>query len=380
MTEELRPGSVEDAAEVLRALGERQASVRFVGGGTKLAWGGLGTDPDARLHTTGMSGIVEHNAADLTVVVDAGTPLAELQDALAESGQMLALDPPDRNSTVGGVVATGDSGPLRHRYGAPRDLLLGMTVVLSDGTIARSGGKVIKNVAGYDLAKLFAGSYGTLGLIARVALRLHARPPATATTGAIATDAEVVGRAAVAVTHAPLEATAVDVSWDRGVGRALARFGGGTARVQAERAVALMAEAGGDAEVVDDDDDLWNEQRTRQRASEGVVVRVSCVQTEIARVLAAAERMGASVVGRAGGLAWVTMRDADPSEAVGRVEELRRDLAPLACVVLDAPEEVRAKLDVWATNDDGAVDLMRRVKNRFDPAGICNPGIFVGGI
>jgi glycolate oxidase FAD binding subunit len=184
----------------------------------------------------------------------------------------------------------------------------------------------------------------------------------------------------MSVTHAPLEAIAVDVSWDDGVGRALARFGGRTARVQSERAVALMTEAGADGEIVDEDDDLWNEQRARQRATHGVIVRVSCLQTDIARVLAAGERIGGSVVGRAGGLAWVTVREVEPAEAVGRVEELRRDLTPLACVVLDAPEEVRAKLDVWATDDDGAVDLMRRVKNRFDPAGICNPGIFVGGI
>ncbi|MGH2695151.1 MAG: FAD-linked oxidase C-terminal domain-containing protein, partial [Actinomycetota bacterium] len=121
-------------------------------------------------------------------------------------------------------------------------------------------------------------------------------------------------------------------------------------------------------------------QRSRQRNDGGTVVRVSGLQTEISRVLRAAERIGGSVAGRAGGLMWVTVPEADPAEAVGRVEELRRDLAPLVCVVLDAPDEVRAKLDVWGTDDDGAVDLMRRVKSRFDPHGICNPGIFVGGI
>ncbi|MGH2694500.1 MAG: FAD-binding oxidoreductase, partial [Actinomycetota bacterium] len=301
MKEELRPRSIEDAAEILRALGGRKESVRFVGNGTKRAWGELGSEPDSLLLTTGISGIVEHNSADLTAVVDAGTTFEELQSALGEADQMLALDPPDRNATVGGVVATGDSGPLRHRYGAARDLLLGMTVALSDGTVARSGGKVIKNVAGYDLAKLFAGSYGTLGLIARVSLRLHAKPPATSTAGGIATDAEAVRRAATAVTHAPLEAMAVDVAWEGGAGRALARFGGATSHRQAERAASLMAEAGTDPELIDDDETVWREQRSRQRNDGGTVVRVSGLQTEISRVLRAAERIGGSVAGRAGG-------------------------------------------------------------------------------
>jgi glycolate oxidase FAD binding subunit len=269
---------------------------------------------------------------------------------------------------------------MRHRYGAARDLLLGMTVVLSDGTVARSGGKVIKNVAGYDLAKLFSGSYGTLGLIGRVSVRLHPRPPSTSTARGIAADPDVLTRAASAVTHAPLEAMAVDVAWEDGAGRVLARFGGATSHRQAERAASLMTEAGANTELVDDDDTVWNEQRSRQRSGDGVVVRVSGLQTDIARVLRVAERIGGSVVGRAGGLMWMTVREADPAEAVGRVEELRRDLAPLACVVLDAPDEVRTKLDVWGAGDDGAVDLMRRVKSRFDPHGICNPGIFVGGI
>ena len=131
------------------------------------------------LETSGLDQIVEHNVGDFTAVLQAGVRLADAQAAFAAEGQMLALDPPlgaDDGATIGGMVATADSGPLRHRYGGVRDLVVGMTVVLSDGTIAKSGGKVIKNVAGYDLAKLFAGSYGTLGLIASVSVRLHPLP------------------------------------------------------------------------------------------------------------------------------------------------------------------------------------------------------------
>src|SRR5262249_28336550 len=155
---------------------------------------------------------------DFTAILEAGVPLAEAQAKFASAGQMLALDPflgESNDATIGGVIAANDSGPLRHRYGAARDLVIGMTVVLSDGTIASSGGKVIKNVAGYDLAKLFAGSMGTLGLIARVAVRLHPLPVATATVRAHSTDPDRMAATVAVLTRTPLEADCFDVTWER---------------------------------------------------------------------------------------------------------------------------------------------------------------------
>src|SRR2546423_2056895 len=126
--------------------------------------------------------MVKHTAAAQTAVLEAGVPVGRAKGTFAEAGQMLAMDPPDPGgATIGGVLATGDSGPLRHRYGAPRDLVLGMTVALTDGSVASAGGKVIKNVAGYDLAKLFTGAFRTLGAILPVAVRLHPPPERTAT-------------------------------------------------------------------------------------------------------------------------------------------------------------------------------------------------------
>ena len=174
--------TVEEAAAEIRAL----EAVRPRGGGTKLGWGPKSDAPE--FDTRRLNRILEHNEGDFTAVLEAGVPLVEAQATFGAEGQMLALDPPlgeGDAATIGGVIAANDSGPLRHRYGGVRDLVVGMTVVLSDGTIAKSGGKVIKNVAGYDLAKLFAGSFGTLGLIASVAVRLHPAPARTATlTGA----------------------------------------------------------------------------------------------------------------------------------------------------------------------------------------------------
>src|SRR2546426_4128393 len=179
---------------------------------------------------------------------------------------MLAFDPrlggPDSAgepaATVGGVVATGDSGPLRHRYGAARDLLLGITVALSDGTLARAGGRVIKNVAGYDLAKLFAGSFGTLGLILEVVVRLHPRPPRTCSVVGRTDDAAALGRAASVLAHAPAQMDCLDVAWEQGRGELLARFGGAACEVQAASAVRLIGGCRVDGTIVEGNDgELW---------------------------------------------------------------------------------------------------------------------------
>src|SRR6266550_2362358 len=168
------PATVAEAAELLRGGG--QVSVEREGG-------------DVVLSTARLNRILEHEPGDLTAIVEAGLRLSELQAALEPRGQMLALDPPG-DPTIGACLAGDLSGPRRHRYGAMRDLVLGVTLVLADGTVASSGGKVVKNVAGYDLGKLCSGSRGRLGLVARVALRLHPRPAAEATVVAETDDAQ----------------------------------------------------------------------------------------------------------------------------------------------------------------------------------------------
>jgi glycolate oxidase FAD binding subunit len=378
-----RPASAPDAAALLRSASEEGRTVRFRGGGTKLGWGCLAPEPDLAVSTGGLKRLVEHNVGDLTAVAEAGVALAHAQEAFAAEGQMLALDPPAIDgSTIGGVIATGESGPLRHRFGSPRDLVIGIKVALPDGTIAKAGGKVIKNVAGYDLGKLFSGSFGTLGLITEVALRLHPRPTGMATALLRGADPDALAAAAAALSHAPLEQLALDVSWTAGRGEVLSRFGGATAREQAEAALCEGRDVAGLArETVDDDEHLWREQRARQRSKGGTVVRVSGLQSRLADILHAAERHGATVAGRAAsGLCWLALDERDPDEALAAVEDLRRELQPLRCVVLDAPEDVRAALDPWGPHDDRALALMRRVKAQFDPKGICNPGMFVGGM
>jgi glycolate oxidase FAD binding subunit len=362
------------ATDQIAEYGRRGQTLRVRGGGTKMGWGTPAPDPDVELSTAELDQIIAHNEGDLTAILEAGVPLARAQEEFAAAGQMLALDPPlgeGDAATIGGVVATGDSGPLRHRYGAPRDLVLGMTVALSDGTVAKSGSTVIKNVAGYDLGKLFSGSFGTLGLILRVAVRLHPQPHHTVTAIGRSDDPDAVARGASDLAHASLEKECVDVRWEAGSGAAMARLGGATAGPQSEGAARVLRDAGLEAELVEDDFELWARQRDGQRSAERAVVRVSGLQTELARTIRAAQGLGGSLVGRASlGLSWITL---DPR----RIGELRSELAPFKCVVLDAPRDVRASLDVW---DAEPSPLAQRVKQRFDPAGVFAPGTFAGGI
>ena len=378
------PSSFEEAAGALAAAAAAGQSVRVFGAGTKLGWGLAVDEPDVIIRTGGLGSVLEHNVGDLTAVLEAGVPLARAQERFAAAGQMLALDPPlgtgeRRDATIGGVIAAGDCGPLRHRYGAPRDLVLGMTVALSDGTIARSGGKVIKNVAGYDIGKLFAGSFGTLGMILSVAVRLHPLPVRSVSALGASSDPAVLSAAARALAAAPLEFEALDVAWRGGRGGLLGRLGGAEAARRSDRVAALMSSAGlEDVDVVAEDDGLWARQRAGQRSAEGALVRIAGRPSALDQVLRAAEQSGGTLVGRAAlGTSYV---EVSPDQ-LGALRE--RLPAGAVCVLHDAPAALRSDPDaVWgASSPSGpALELMRRVKVRFDPADACNRGVFVGGI
>jgi glycolate oxidase FAD binding subunit len=357
--------TLEEAAAEIRELD----AVRPRGGGTKLGWSPAGEEA-VDFDTRRLNRILEHNEGDFTAVLEAGVPLLEAQAQFGRAGQMLALDPPLGEAdaaTIGGVIAANDAGPLRHRFGTVRDLVVGLTVVLSDGTIAKSGGQVIKNVAGYDLGKLFAGSFGTLGLIARVAVRLHPAPERTATAVAESDDPAALGAAALKLAALPLEADALDVDWAGDRGRLAIRFGGTTAGDRAH-AAAQHIEIG-EVRIVEDDHELWAQQRARQRKTDGVVVKVAGRPTDLPAVIGAARAAGATVVSRAGlGISYVAGAD---------VAAVRAALAPRSCTVLDGADRVQ---DPWPAVDPGALKVMERIKARFDPARRFRPGAFVGGL
>ncbi|HEV7709582.1 MAG TPA: FAD-binding oxidoreductase [Asanoa sp.] len=366
----VRPASIDEAAAAVAELSEQGARVRPAGAGSRAEWGGADADGTVTVHTGGLDQIVAHNPGDFTAIVQAGVPLAALRAHLAREGQWLALDPPDLGGTVGGLVATADSGPARHRYGGVRDLVIGITVVLSDGSVSRSGGTVIKNVAGYDLGKLFAGSYGTLGLVAQVALRLHPLPAGTATVVATTGDPVVLAASVRAMSRHPLEAQALDVAWRAGEGRLLVRFGGVTAAARAGHAAELLHDV--DVSVVLDDEEIWSAQRAAQRGP--AVVKVSALPTDLPAVIAAAGDAG--LVSRAAlGVSWLSFPAG--TDLAERVTAARSALAPHPTVVLDGARLVAAP---WPEPEPGVAALMRRVKQRFDPTGTFRPGSYVGGI
>ena len=368
------PTTIEEAAAAIRAHGTAGQAIRPVGGGTKLGWGGRGPEGSVDVETGSLDRVVEHNVGDFTAVLEAGVRLADAQARFTAEGQMLALDPPlgtADGATVGGVVATADSGPLRHRYGGVRDLIVGMTVVLSDGTVARSGGKVIKNVAGYDIGKLFAGSFGTLGLIASVSVRLHPLPTSTATVSAAFDDPEQASAAVATLSALPLEADCFDVVWWGDRGELKLRFGGSAAASQAELASGRVG-LGAVTIESDDDRDGWQAVRDLQRSPDGVVLKVSGRPADLTAVLRAARDAGGTVVSRAVlGLSWIAL------PAGADVAAVRAALAPRAVTVLDGADRVD---DAWPAPPEGTLAVMARVKERFDPARIFRPGSYVGGI
>jgi glycolate oxidase FAD binding subunit len=176
----LYPQSIAELSQIMVIAYEQRLRVLPCGNATKLDWGGLVSRADLVVSTSGLNQVIEHCVGDLTVTVQAGVKYQDLQDILAKQGQFLAIDPPySANATIGGILATGSAGSLRHRYNGVRDMCLGMEFVRGDGKLAKAGGRVVKNVAGYDLMKLLTGSYGTLGIATTITFRLYPLPEFT---------------------------------------------------------------------------------------------------------------------------------------------------------------------------------------------------------
>ena len=261
-----------------------------------------------------------------------------------------------------------------------RDLVVGISLALSDGTLAKAGGKVIKNVAGYDLAKLFTGSYGTLGLIVTRDGAPAPQARRDRDRGGRERRPRALAQAATCWPRLPLEADSLDAAWQDGSGRLLARFGGATAGDQAEATAQRMRDAGLDGvQTVEDDEELWAALRAAQRRRRRCLAEgVGAHDRPRARDPRGARTPAAALVSRAAhGLSWITL---DSGDLVRRVAGVRDALDPRPVVLLDGPAELRRELDPWGPLDPGALVADERLKERFDPARIFRPGAFVGGI
>ncbi|MFB9233988.1 FAD-binding oxidoreductase [Plantactinospora siamensis] len=378
------PADTGEASAVLRAAGATGAAVAFRGGGSTLDWGNPPERLDLLVDTRRLAGVVEHAAGDLITVVRAGTRLADLAELLSGAGQQLALDVPGSAATVGGTVAAGRSGPRRMLYGTVRDLLIGVTVVRADGVVAHAGGKVVKNVAGYDLGKLVTGSHGTLGLITECAFRLHPLPAATAYVSRGLADPVEAAELAAAVRGAQLVPSALELDVPGGGGARLCVLLEGTPAGVAARAAAAVRLLGPDAVAAPEPPDWWAAPPWRPgEVGLKLTAALSGVPGLLAAARAATDRHGLPVAvrGSAGvGVLYAGLPADDPAAVAGVVIELRA--ACLAAgghgVVLTAPAAVRDLVDLWGPVD--GLDLMRRVKQRLDPDRLLAPGRFVGGI
>ncbi len=371
-----RPGSNEEVGEVLRAAAGHRLTVVPRGRGTKLSWGRPPTSVDLVVDVSALDRVLDHAAGDLIVVTQAGARLADVQATLGEAGQRLAVDETVPGSSIGGVLATNASGPLRHVTGATRDLLIGVTLARADGTLAKAGGRVVKNVAGYDLGKLVIGSYGTLGVVLEATFRLHPVPEVQRWVTLPVGDAEQTHEAVHRVVHSQAVPAAVEVD--------LGPEGGGSVSVLlaghpegVEGRVRTVGELlGTGSSPSEQAPDGW---ASYPWGEGGTGLKLTFVLSGLREVLAVAREVGASVRGSAG-TGVVHAAVADPARAPEAVERLRAVCTRHggSTVVVDAPAGVKSSVDVWGPVP--ALELMRRVKDQFDPGHRLAPGRFVGGI
>ena len=378
------PAGTQQIAEVLRFANANGLVVTPTGGGAKMGWGNP-VAPRILLSTGRMNSLREHSWQDMTCTVEAGCSWAAMQAGLARHGQMVALDPlwPER-ATVGGVVATNDGGAMRLRYGPLRDLIIGMTIVLADGTVAKSGGKVVKNVAGYDLHKLMIGSFGTLAVIADVNFRLHPVEEHARTWSAQAADA--------ARLEAPLNALL-----DSQIVPSCVQMRTSNRECVVDIRIAAVPECldqhALDLERIFDGIPLgesshavWQARQNLFDRAGAVILKVALLPGEICAVTAEMQRWAAagdveiSVVAQASGLVTVAL-GAVTDAVIAFVDRLRKRLRASggSVVALHLPDAMRGRLDVWGC-ESSALPLMREIKHRFDPHRILNPGRFVGSI
>jgi len=390
----IEAGTGEEIASVLRQASELGQSVVIRGAGTKADWGRPPQRVDRTLCTRRLNRILAHEHGDLTATIEAGATLADANASLASAGQWLPLDPPfaDR-ATIGGILATNDSGPLRQRFGTPRDLVIGVQLATTDGVLARAGGQVVKNVAGYDLSKLVAGSFGSLAAIVSATFKLAPLPKTTKTLVATVFDVDTVEEIVREVMSSQLEPIAFEIQCDGVAGVRDAKsivmlcFASVPAAVDAQidGASRLTSLNGSATTIVQGDDERtrWREQSERIWSAPGAVVRASWLPANIASAMRELQQIvssrprvidgGASMIGRAGVGAGLIRIGGDAHDQAAVIEHLRRASVFGNVVILRGSAELKALIDVWGPQGDRE-RLFKSLKQTLDPKGVLNAG------
>jgi glycolate oxidase FAD binding subunit len=378
------PTTADELSELVTDAHDRHTPILIAGNSSKLDWGGVVTGATAIVSTQKLDRLIAHAVGDLTVTVEAGMTFDRLQATLAAAGQFLPLDPayPDR-ATIGGIIATADAGSLRHRYGGVRDLLLGIGFVRADGKIAKAGGRVVKNVAGYDMMKLFTGAYGTLGILTEVTFRVYPLPVDSGTvilTGEVDKLAEVV-KILLASTLTPIAVDAISTPFSQQLDLSntpslLVKFATVPASVtqQADRLLTIAKGLGlkGGVWQGGQEHQLWQGVNTGVWGAESIGCKFGVRPTAAVETIASLDRLtdcaDLGVVHVASGIGACTL--GDPSYITPLRSQCESAGGFLS--VLQAPIEVKQQIDVWGYQGN-AVSLMQKIKAQFDPTGILNP-------
>ncbi|MGL5880569.1 MAG: FAD-binding oxidoreductase [Xenococcaceae cyanobacterium] len=388
----VRPHNLKTLSAIVKQADRQQWKVIPCGNGSKLNWGGLIKDCQLIVSTQNLNCIIEHAIGDLTVTVEAGVKLAQLQKTLMQANQFLPLDPSySEEATLGGIVATADAGSWRQRYGGIRDMLLGLSFVRADGEIAKAGGRVVKNVAGYDLMKLFTGSYGTLGIISTLTFRVYPLPFASLTL-VLTGDSNNIAAIASKLRNSGLTPTAADLmsvslvdklNLGKGIGL-IVRFQSISESVkqQAEQLKNIAQQIGLQVSSYENIDEinLWQKLRETIDSSNDRSSQNSTILSKIGVIPSAA----VSLVDRACGLGLININSGlgklriDRENALSTLRELRahceRERGFLT--ILEAPIALKQQIEPWGYIGN-ALEIMHKIKQNFDPKNILSPDRFV---
>jgi glycolate oxidase FAD binding subunit len=369
------PVDTEQVSKILAFANDRHLSVVPVGGGTKQQWG-RGAAPHIYLSLARLDRVIEHPWQDLTCTVQAGCVWSKLQQVLAVHGQFVALDPvfPDR-ATVGGIIASNDSGALRLRFGGLRDLVIGMTLVLADGTIAKTGGKVVKNVAGYDLAKLLTGSLGTLAVITEVNFRLHSLPHYLRRFSVSAPQASRFSSLLAAIRASHLLVQALQITRRSGISRMSIVLDAHPAAHQEELLSRIVADEGLNMEEMPASSGM---ERDALFHADGTVLKIATMPAQVCETADLLQQISPIVeiesVSQAHGLHTVAMRgpSAGVMEAIHRIRSGMLHPESTMSVLQMAPGVDVKTFEIPVP----ALNVMQAIKQQFDPENTLGPGKF----
>jgi len=404
----LFPNQVEQVSEIMKLASKESLSVIPWGSGTKSALGNKPDSSDVVISTKNLDRIIEHSASDLVATTECGITLKKFQSGLNKEKQFLSLDPPhlDRKATVGGIIATNDSGPERFRYGTVREFLIGLKVVRADGSIFKGGSKVVKNVAGYDLPKLYVGSLGTLGIIVEATFRLYPVPEYSKTYIVSFSDLEKCHNSVMTLLNSDLVITSLeilnpelinsiakrndlDIHDNRYTLAIRIRNVEKAVKDQLSRVKVICDQKGGEGKVIDgaQEKKLWEDISDfpwKLFKAGRVVCKAGVLVTQIPTVLDTVKRLSDEsgikiyVSARAGSGILIISIKGRVSSALNALKSLRSFVSSLGghLIVQEAPSEIKADLDAWGDIGSG-LGIMKRIKFNFDPDNLLNPGRYI---